>query len=234
VISSVGSIVETPALFPTMSGRRNLRLLGRLDGHGPSDVEHVLERVGLTERADDLVRTYSLGMRQRLGLAAALLKDPALLILDEPANGLDPAGIREIRLLLRSLAAEGRTVLVSSHQLAEVQVTCDAVAIVDHGRVVASGTVEEVLRRGGSSTLLVRVGDLVTGAAALGGAGFHVTPDGPHLRVTAPPSAGAEVTRALAASGQWVEELRVDDISLEDLFLEITGGARDEREEEAA
>ena len=138
VIASVGSIVETPMLFPTMTGRRNLSLLGRLDGHGPGAVDRVLERVGLGERADDLVKTYSLGMRQRLGLAAALLKDPALLILDEPANGLDPAGIREIRLLLRALAAEGRTVLVCSHQLAEVQVTCDAVAIVDRGRVVAS------------------------------------------------------------------------------------------------
>ena len=149
VIGRVGSIVETPALFPTMTGRRNLRLLGGLDGHGSTAVTDVLERVGLAERADDLVKTYSLGMRQRLGLAAALLKDPALLILDEPANGLDPAGIREIRLLLRSLAAEGRTVLVSSHQLSEVQVTCDAVAIVDRGRVVFQGDIAE-LTRGGS------------------------------------------------------------------------------------
>jgi ABC-2 type transport system ATP-binding protein len=231
VIGSVGAIVETPTLFPTMSGRRNLSLLGRLDGHGATAVASVLERVGLIERADDLVKTYSLGMRQRLGLAAALLKDPALLVLDEPANGLDPAGIKEVRLLLRTLAAEGRTVLVSSHQLAEVQVTCDSVAIVDRGKVVTSGTVDEVLRRGRSSTLLVRVADLGRGAAVLGGAGFQVTPDGVHLRVAAPPTAGAEVTRALAAGGQWVEELRVDDASLEDLFLEITGRPADEREE---
>ena len=231
VIGSVGSIVETPALFPTTSGRRNLALLGRLDGHGRSTVDAALDRVGLAERADDLVKTYSLGMRQRLGLAAALLKDPALLILDEPANGLDPAGIREIRLLLRGLAAEGRTVLLSSHQLGEVQVTCDAVAIVDRGRVVTAGTVDEVLRHGRSDTLLVRVDDLDRGAAALHSAGFPATLDGPLLRVTAPADAGAQVTRALAAGGQWVEELRVDDASLEDLFLEITGHP-DERPQE--
>lgn len=120
VISRIGSIVETPTLFPTMTGRRNLSLLGRLDGHGARAVGEALDRVGLGDRADELVKTYSLGMKQRLGLAASLLKDPALLILDEPANGLDPAGIREIRLLLRALATEGRTVLVSSHQLAAV------------------------------------------------------------------------------------------------------------------
>jgi ABC-2 type transport system ATP-binding protein len=222
VIGQIGSIVETPALFPTMTARRNLALLGRLDGHGPRSVAAAIERVGLADRADDLVKTYSLGMRQRLGLAAALLKDPALLILDEPANGLDPAGIREIRLLLRALADEGRTVLVSSHQLAEVQLTCDAVAIVARGRAVAAGSVDEVLRLGGSTGLLVRVDDLVGGELALAGAGFDVTPDGEHLRVAAPAAAGAEVTRALAAAGQWVSELRVEEASLEDLFLEIT------------
>jgi ABC-2 type transport system ATP-binding protein len=223
VISQVGSIVETPALFPTMTGRRNLSLLGRLDGHGPRAVGAALERVGLADRADDLVQTYSLGMRQRLGLAAALLKDPALLILDEPANGLDPAGIREMRLLVRALADEGRTVLVSSHQLAEVQVTCDAVAIVDRGRMVAAGPVDEVLRLGGSTGLLVRVDDLARGEAALSVAGFDVTVDETHLRVAAPATAGAHVTRTLADAGQWVSELRVEEVSLEDLFLEITG-----------
>ena len=169
VISQIGSIVETPALFPTMTGRRNLSLLGRLDGHGPRAVDAALDRVGLAERADDLVKTYSLGMKQRLGLAAALLKDPALLILDEPANGLDPAGIREIRFLLRALADEGRTVLVSSHQLAEVQLTCDSVAIVDRGRTVAAGPVDEVLRLGGTTGLLVRVDDLAHGSGRAGG-----------------------------------------------------------------
>ncbi|MGH9282871.1 MAG: ABC transporter ATP-binding protein, partial [Acidimicrobiales bacterium] len=148
VISRVGSIVETPTLFPTFSGRRNLRLLGRLQGVGPKAVDEVLERVGLAERADHLVRTYSLGMRQRLGVAAALLKDPALLVLDEPANGLDPAGIKEIRELVRRLGAEGRTVFVSSHLLTEIQATCDRVAILTRGRCVAAGPVQEVLTAG--------------------------------------------------------------------------------------
>jgi ABC-2 type transport system ATP-binding protein len=209
VIGQIGSIVETPALFPTMTGRRNLSLLGQLDGHGRLAVEAALDRVGLGDRADDLVKTYSLGMKQRLGLAAALLKDPALLILDEPANGMDPAGIREIRFLLRALANEGRTVLVSSHQLAEVQLTCDSVAIVDRGRTIAAGPVDE----------------LAHGSAALTAAGFDVSLAGAHLRISAPPTAGADVTRALASTGQWVSELRIEEVSLEDLFLEMTSGS---------
>ena len=142
--------------------------------------------------------------------------------------------IRSDRLLLRSLAAEGRTVLVSSHQLGEVQATCDAVAIVDRGRVVTTGTVPEVLHRGRPATLLVRVEDLGRGAATLQGAGFDAELDGVLLRVSAPANASADITRALAADGQWVEELRVDDGSLEDLFLEITGGPVEAREEVVA
>src|SRR6478672_8702146 len=118
-ISRVGAIVETPALFPTMTARENLLLLGAVDGVGPRRVAEVLGVVGLDDRAGDLVKKYSLGMRQRLALAAALLKDPELLILDEPANGLDPAGIRQVRTLIRQLAAEGRTVFLSSHILSE-------------------------------------------------------------------------------------------------------------------
>jgi ABC-2 type transport system ATP-binding protein len=230
VIGQVGSIVETPALFPTMSGRRNLALLGRMDGHGARAVASALDQVGLAERADDLVKSYSLGMRQRLGLAAALLKDPSLLILDEPANGLDPAGIREIRLLLRALADEGRTVLVSSHQLAEVQLTCDSVAIVDRGRNVASGTVAEVLRVRRSTGLLVRIDDLDRGRSTLSAAGFAVTSTGPHLRVEAAATSAPDVTRALAAADLWVTELRVEEASLEDLFLEITGSGQSQPE----
>src|SRR5207245_2064676 len=128
VIRRVGAIVETPALFPRFSGRRNLELLGRLHGIGPRAVHEVLERVGLGERADHLVKTYSLGMRQRLGIGAALLKDPELLILDEPANGLDPAGIKEVRDLIRRLGDEGRTVFLSSHILTEIQHSADRFA----------------------------------------------------------------------------------------------------------
>ncbi|MGQ0668541.1 MAG: ABC transporter ATP-binding protein, partial [Actinomycetota bacterium] len=134
VIRRVGSIVETPAHHPRFSGRRNLELLGRLHGIGPKSVTQVLERVGLAERADHQVKTYPLGMRQRLGIGAALLKDPEVLILDEPANGLDPAGIKEVRELLGRLRGEGRTVFVSSHILSEVQHMADRVAILARGR----------------------------------------------------------------------------------------------------
>src|SRR5213076_1893758 len=120
-------IVETPALYPRFSGRLNLELLGRLQGIGSHAVDAVLDQVGLADRAGDQVRTYSLGMKQRLGIAAALLKDPELLILDEPANGLDPAGIKDMRALLRDLGERGHTVLLSSHLLAEVQQLCDRV-----------------------------------------------------------------------------------------------------------
>ncbi len=157
VKGDVGSIVETPALFPPFSARRNLELLGALEGIGPKTVAAMLERVGLGGREDDRVRAYSLGMRQRLGLAAALLKDPALLILDEPANGLDPAGIKEFRDLIRSIGAEGRTVFVSSHLLGEVQQMCDRVAIIARGRLVTQGSVGEVLSLGHRARLLVRV-----------------------------------------------------------------------------
>src|SRR5439155_7695027 len=167
VIRRVGAIVEAPALFPRFSGRRNLRILGRIDGIGPATVDAALERVGLSERADDMVRTYSLGMKQRLGIAATLLKDPSVLILDEPANGLDPAGIVEVRELLRTLGAEGRTVFVSSHQLAEVQTVCDQVAILSRGRAVAFGPVTDVLASSRSRGLIVRLDDLPAGLAAL-------------------------------------------------------------------
>jgi ABC-2 type transport system ATP-binding protein len=234
VISRVGSIVETPALFPTFSGRRNLQLLGRLEGVGPKAVNEVLERVGLAERADHLVRTYSLGMRQRLGVGAALLKDPALLILDEPANGLDPAGIKEIRQLVRRLGDEGRTVFVSSHLLTEIQATCDRVAILTRGRCVAAGPVQEVLTAGRSGALVVRVDDLGAGLATLQAAGIGARPDGDVLRVDLAPGEAATVTRTLAQAGLWVTELRPELVSLEDVFLELTGGVPGTGGEEAA
>jgi ABC-type multidrug transport system ATPase subunit len=142
-VRRTGAIVETPAMFPTITARENLRLLASVDRIGPRRVDEVLAVVGLADRADDLVKRYSLGMKQRLGLAAALLKDPELLMLDEPANGLDPAGMREVRQLLRRLADDGRTVFVSSHILAEIESTCDHVAILAQGRLVTHGTVDE-------------------------------------------------------------------------------------------
>jgi ABC-2 type transport system ATP-binding protein len=223
VIGRVGAIVETPALFPTMTGRRNLELLGRLEAIGPRRVAATLERVGLAERADDLVKRYSLGMRQRLGLAAALLKDPEMLILDEPANGLDPAGIKEVRDLLRGLGGEGRTVFVSSHLLSEIRQTCDRVAILARGRCVAAGPVAEVLANGHGAGLLVRLDDLDRGRAALAAAGIQAAPDGEMLRVALPPGEAATVTKALAGEGLYLTELRPDEADLETVFLELTG-----------
>jgi ABC-2 type transport system ATP-binding protein len=223
VVSRIGSLVETPGLFPGMSGRRNLSLLGRIQGIGPSRVQQILERVGLAERADDLVRGYSLGMCQRLGIAIALLKDPQLLVLDEPANGLDPAGIKEVRELLRSLGREGRTVFVSSHQLSEVQQTCDRVAVLAHGRCVASGPVDDVLVSRRSRGLVVRVGNLERGLAALADAGIPATLEDGYLRVDLPPADAEQVTRALVRRRLYLTELRPEELSLESVFLELTG-----------
>ena len=223
VVGRVGAIVESPALFPTMSGRRNLELLGRLEGIGPGRVTATLERVGLAERADDLVKRYSLGMRQRLGLAAALLKDPEVLILDEPANGLDPAGIKEVRELLRGLGGEGRTVFVSSHLLSEVRQVCDQVAILARGRCVAAGPVAQVLSSARGVGLLVRLGDLERGRAVLAAAGIQAAPNGEVLRVALPSEEAATVTKALAAEGLYLTELRADEADLETVFLELTG-----------
>jgi ABC-2 type transport system ATP-binding protein len=225
---SIGAIVETPALFPTMTGRENLELLGAIDRIGPRRVEQTLTTVGLLDRADEKVRKYSLGMRQRLGLAAALLKDPALLVLDEPVNGLDPAGIREIRQLLRQLGSEGRTVFVSSHLLSEVEQTCDRVAIIDDGRLVLSGCVDEVLAAASRPSMLVGVDDPITASQVLRRAGLVVEDDGGLLRVGIAPSDGAHVTRLLADAGLYVNELRPDAVSLEDLFLSITGRETEE------
>ena len=222
VIGRIGSIVEAPALFPGFSGRRNLRLLAAPSGIGNSAVAAVLERVGLTARAGDRVKTYSLGMKQRLGIAAALLKDPELLILDEPANGLDPAGIKEVRELIRGLGAEGRTVFVSSHILSEVRQICDRVAILSRGRCVAAGAVDDVLAAGGSAGLMVRVEDPGGSEAVLRDAGFEVARVGETLRVTAPAEEAARVTKALAERGLYLSELRPEEADLEDVFLRLT------------
>jgi len=224
VMPRIGSIVESPALFPHLSGRRNLEVLGRIQGIGPGAVASVLARVGLAARADDRVAKYSLGMKQRLALAAALLKDPALLILDEPANGLDPQGMKELRDLITSLGAEGRTVFVSSHLLSEIQLMCDRVAIVQGGVAVTQGTVEEVLALGRPTGLLVRVPDPDRATAILGAEGIAVTPtgDGGRLRVDLPHDAGARLNELLARSGVYLSELTADEVDLETVFLELT------------
>ena len=222
VIGKVGSIVEQPTLFPRFSGRRNLEILGRIQGRDGKAIDAVLDRVSLAERATDAVRTYSLGMKQRLGIAAALLKDPSVLILDEPANGLDPAGIVEVRELIRSLGAEGRTVFVSSHILSEVQQTADRVAILARGRLVKAGPVHEVLAAGRARGIIVRVSDPEAGVRALAAAELHSTIDAGVLRVDIPADQGERVSRALVAADLYPSELRPDEIDLETVFLELT------------
>ncbi len=222
VIGRIGAIVETPALFPGFSGRRNLELLARPSGIGTTAVEGVLERVDLAERGDDRVKTYSLGMKQRLGIAAALLKDPELLILDEPANGLDPAGIREVRQLLKKLGAEGRTVFVSSHILSEVQQTCDRVAILARGRCVAQGPVDEVLATGQAAKLLVVVDDAARAGELLSAEGIPWSANGEALTVDLPREQGARVTQTLANGGLYLSELRASNDDLESVFLKLT------------
>jgi ABC-2 type transport system ATP-binding protein len=222
VIGGVGALVETPLFFPGFSGRLNLRLLAEAAGVPRSRVEECLEIVDLTERADDRFKGYSLGMKQRLGIAAALLKSPRLLILDEPSNGLDPAGIRDVRELIRRLGRDGRTtVLLSSHLLAEIQQVCDHVSILARGRCVASGPVSEVLASRGSGDVLVQIGDPTTAAGILQQAGFAVSPADGALMVHSV-SSPSEITRVLAQSGLYLEELRRVTPDLESAFLAIT------------
>lgn len=223
VIGRVGAIVESPKFFPTFSGRRNLELLARAIGTPATRVEEVLDETGLRERGGDAFRTYSLGMKQRLAVAATLLKDPDLLIFDEPTNGLDPAGIHDVRETMRRLGAEGRTVLVSSHILAEVEQVADTVSIVGRGRLLAEGPVRSVI---GARAGAVRVGvaDPVAAAAVLTAAGLTVRPEPPGLLVDGEGDP-ARITYLLAQHGHYVHELTTQRAGLEDVFLELTAGA---------
>jgi ABC-2 type transport system ATP-binding protein len=227
VIGSVGALVETPLFFPNFSGRLNLQLLAETAGVSKARVEECLETVDLRERAGDKYKGYSLGMKQRLGIAAALLKSPQLLILDEPSNGLDPAGIRDVRELIRRLGRDGHTtVLLSSHLLAEIQQVADSVTILTRGRRVAHGPVAEVLAGRSTHDVVVRVPDREGAGGVLQAAGFALSPfddaRGPALAVHGV-SAPGEVTRLLAQHGHYLEELTPVHADLETAFLAITG-----------
>ena len=219
VVGRIGAIVEQPKFVPTFSGRRNLQVLAAAIDVPATHVDDVLERVGLTERARDPFRRFSLGMKQRLAIAATLLKDPDLLIFDEPTNGLDPAGIRDVRATMRQLADEGRTVLVSSHILAEVQQVADTVSIVARGRLLASGPVAELVR--GREQVRVVVPDPAAATDALVRRGWGVRPEGGALLVAGEPDSGA-VNRALADAGVYASEVGVVRDDLESVFLELT------------
>jgi ABC-2 type transport system ATP-binding protein len=237
VIDRVGALVEQPSFFPGFSGKQNLDLLARSRRISRTRVDIALHTVGLSERAESRFGTYSLGMKQRLGVAAVLLKDPELLILDEPANGLDPQGILEMRTLLRELASQGRTIFVSSHILSEIQQMCDRVAIIAHGRRIASGTVSELLQ-GTVSRYRVAVpgGEAEHAAAteALAAAGFGGSHDDRgRLIVEITPDRAHEVTRALAAAAIFLSELSPIERTLEEAFLELTHEDRHEEGPEA-
>ncbi len=225
-LARVGAIVEEPHFHPHLTGRENLLVVAAARSReADGRIAGALERVGLAHRADDRVKTYSLGMKQRLGIARALLGDPALLILDEPMNGLDPAGILELRQLIRSFVDEGRTVFLSSHLLDEVEKTADEVAIVDRGRVVVQGPIREVVA-GGEPTVTVAVDDRVAARSALSGERRvrSVTDDGGGaLRVVLDDGLRpAELNRLLVEAGVGVSRLEPVRHSLEERFLDMT------------
>ena len=223
VMPRVGAVVESPKFAPHFTGRQNLALLAATVGRDREAVDDALDKVGLGQRADERFKGYSLGMKQRLAIAATLLKTPDLLILDEPTNGLDPAGIREIRDLVKGLGSSGVTVLLSSHILAEVQQVCDSVTIIGNGRLLASGAVDDLMATTGAYRL---VADDPAGAAALLQAqGMSTVADGTALTVqTERP--GADISRVLGEGGVWLHELTPLRADLESVFLDLTAGAR--------
>ena len=224
----VGAMIEGPAFYPALSGRENLRVLARLGDFPYERVEELLELVGLADRATSKFKTYSLGMKQRLGIAAALLPNPKVLILDEPVNGLDPAGIHEVRNLLRSLADSGISIFVSSHILSELEVIADYLVVVDHGKVLFQGPTKELLAahkprlavKGSSPTDLRLLQDIVTAA------GFTSEISDEQLVVTAPESFAGELNKRAFASGITLTLLQVTRPTLEESFFEITGGEK--------
>ncbi len=219
-----GAILEGQAYYPLLSAADNLRVWSAINNNvGPSRIDEVLELVGLADRKNDKVNTYSQGMKQRLGLAAALLHDPELLVLDEPTNGLDPAGIREFRELIRQLAGAGKTVFVSSHLLGEVELMCDDVGIVKNGRLITQGSVVDLTRQ--SEALEMQVTDTLRAVEVLRAIDWvrDVTTSDGRLIVEAPQQRAAELSKALADNQIYLSELRSRDSSLEDFFLEVTG-----------
>jgi ABC-2 type transport system ATP-binding protein len=226
----IGALIETPAFYPYLSGRDNLRVYGAAGPPTPrARVETVLDAVGLHDRAHDKVKTYSLGMRQRLGIAVALLSDPELLLLDEPANGLDPAGIVAMRELLRSLTAAGKSVVVSSHILSEVQLLADIVGIIDHGRLVREGPIDRLLAEGAQIRVRVRPDELPAAHQALSTMGpVDVAPtDGPTagwLVVRTSADRAADANRLLGGAGVWASAIEPTS-DLETVFLALTAAA---------
>jgi ABC-type multidrug transport system ATPase subunit len=219
--ASVGALIEGPGFFPYLSGRANLRTIARYRGFDDAEVERVLERVDLAGRGDDRFKGYSLGMKQRLGVAAALMGAPELIVLDEPTNGLDPAGMADMRSLIVELARGGQTVLLSSHLLAEVQEICHRVGVINEGRLLRESTVAEL--RGGVSLRLRATPEPAALAVAMrlaGDDGVRRTPDG--LLAALPADAAPQLARDLVAAGVDIHEITAAERSLEEVFFEMT------------
>jgi ABC-type multidrug transport system ATPase subunit len=222
-LTKVGAIVETPAFYPYMSGYDNLRLLATYCGVPVSRVDATLEQVELTPRARHKFSTYSLGMKQRLGIAAALLKEPDLLILDEPTNGLDPQGMADVRNLIIELGKGQRTVLISSHLLGEVELMCTRIGVIKKGKIVAEGTIDELR---GAETLTVRGTPVEVARTVLiadaGAENVTEMADGAFsLKVDLKRT--AEINKHLVYAGVAVTDIHPDQQSLEDIFMELTG-----------
>jgi ABC-type multidrug transport system ATPase subunit len=226
-LARIGALIEGPAFYPYLSARENLKVMADYAGVPHGRVDPALDEVDLLDRARDKYGSYSMGMKQRLGVAAALIKEPELMILDEPSNGLDPQGVVEIRTLLRRLGSGNRTVILSSHLMSEIEQTCDRVGILRHGSMIREGTVNEVR---GTSSLLIRATpqDLArrTLEILIGDATAVSIRDGA-LRADVEPGEAGTINRTLVEAGVTVTELRLDEQSLEEVFLKIT-------EEEAA
>lgn len=224
----VGAMIEGPAFYPALSGRENLRVLARLGDFPYQRVDELLELVGLSDRATSKFKTYSLGMKQRLGIAAALLPNPKVLILDEPVNGLDPAGIHEVRNLLRALADQGISIFVSSHILSELEVIADHLVVVDQGKVIFQGATKDLLAahkprlvvRGSSDS------DLATLREIARSAGFDAQVDGDQLLITAPESFAGTLNKGAFERGVVLTMLHIARPTLEESFFEITGGEK--------
>jgi len=221
-LARIGSLIESPGFYPFLSGRENMKVVADLAGVEHRRVEEVLDIVELTNRAGRKFRTYSTGMKQRLGVAAALLKDPELLILDEPTNGLDPQGMAEMRKLIKDIGQGDRTVLLSSHLLGEVEQICDRVGVISNGKLVKQSRVEDLL---GEKGVLVRAEPVEQAEAILAGifGAATVTQENGAIRVMTAPDRIADINRQLVTAGVAVSEVRPMERSLEEVFFQLTG-----------
>ena len=229
----IGALIETPTFYPYLSGRNNLAYFQGISGRGnPAELDSLLERVGLGGRGGDKFQTYSLGMKQRLGLAYTLLGDPELLVLDEPTNGMDPAGMAEVRGLIRGLADENRTVILSSHLLNEVEMVCDSVAILSHGRLIAQGDVSELLQERGQPQVRLRTTDDAKAHEILNALAWvdSVSADNGYLLAGVDAARSWEITAALSRNEVYVAEMTPAQMSLEQYFLDVTDESPSRRE----